>query len=87
MCCCFFWSKENHSIGEWFKKALWRYWRKSPFATIKMRSANCIKEAKGGYSNEVYRIQSGIANIILLLLRNIVGRYFTEKNVEKSAKF
>lgn len=43
---------ENHSLGEWFSKRLLSIMRtkRTPFAIIKMRSANCIKVAKGGHS-------------------------------------
>ena len=43
---------ENHSLGEWFSKRLLSIMRtkRTPFAIIKMRSANCTKVAKGGHS-------------------------------------
>ena len=43
---------ENHSLGEWFNKRLLSIMRtkRTPFAIIKMQSANCIKVAKGGHS-------------------------------------
>ena len=40
--------KENHSLGEWFKKAYGgENDKKTPFAIIKVRSANCTNDSKG----------------------------------------
>ena len=42
---------ENHSLGEWFKKAYGDEGdKKTPFVIIKVRSANCAKITKGGHS-------------------------------------
>ena len=51
-CCSSFLYNENHSLGEWFSKRLLSIMRtkRTPFAIIKMRSANCTKVAKGGHS-------------------------------------
>lgn len=39
---------ENHSLGEWFQKAYGDEGeRKTPFAIIEVRSANCTKDSKG----------------------------------------
>ena len=39
--------KENHSLGEWFKKAYGdENDKKTPFAIIEVRSANCTKNSK-----------------------------------------
>ena len=44
---CFFVS-QNHSLGEWYKKAYGdKEDRKTPFAIMKVRSANCTKNSKG----------------------------------------
>ena len=40
--------KENHSLGEWFKKAYGdENDKKTPFAIIEVRSANCTNNSKG----------------------------------------
>ena len=43
---------ENHSLGEWFKRRLMSIMekRKTPFAIMEVRSANCTRQAKGGHS-------------------------------------
>lgn len=39
---------ENHWLGQWFKRAKGdEEERKTPFAIIKMRSANCTTNSKG----------------------------------------
>ena len=40
--------KENHSLGEWFQKRLMPkdVQRKTPFARIRVRSANCTKKQR-----------------------------------------
>ena len=39
---------QNHSLGEWYKKAYGdKEDRKTPFAIMKVRSANCTKNSKG----------------------------------------
>ena len=45
---------ENHSLGEWFKRSLMAIMMitKTPFAKMKVRSANCTKKAKGGHPDE-----------------------------------
>ena len=45
---------ENHSLGEWFERSLMAIMMttKTPFAKIKVRSANCTKKAKGGHPDE-----------------------------------
>ena len=43
--------KQNHWLGQWFKKAYGdEEERKTPFVIIDVRSANCTKIAKGGHS-------------------------------------
>ena len=46
--------EENHTLGEWFKKKPYGDDAdiKTPFAIIKVRSANCTKNSKGRSSNE-----------------------------------
>ena len=40
--------KENHSLGEWFKKAYGdEKDKKTPFAIIEVRSADCTNDSKG----------------------------------------
>lgn len=44
---CFFLYPENHSLGEWFKRAYGdEDDRKTPFDIIEVRSANCTKNIK-----------------------------------------
>ena len=44
---CFLY-KENHSLGEWFKKAYGdENGERAPFAIIGVRSADCTKNSKG----------------------------------------
>ena len=38
---------KNHSLSEWFKKAYGDKQEKTPFAIMKVRSANCTKNSKG----------------------------------------
>ena len=44
---------QNHSLGEWYKKAYGDKQEKTPFAIMEVRSANCTKKriAKGGHSD------------------------------------
>ena len=43
-----FFVSQNHSLGEWYKKAYGdKEDRKTPFAIMKVRSANCTKNSKG----------------------------------------
>ena len=43
---------ENRRLGQWFKRSLMVMMKeKTPFAIIKVRSANCTKIAKGGHSD------------------------------------
>jgi len=47
----FFLYTENHSLGEWFKKAYGdEAEKRTPFARIRVRSANSTEKAKGGHS-------------------------------------
>ena len=46
--------KENHSLGEWFKRRLLPIMRtrKTPFARIEVRSGNCTKKQREVTQNE-----------------------------------
>ena len=46
--------KENHSLGEWFKRRLLPIMRtrKTPFARIEVRSGNCTKKQREVIQNE-----------------------------------
>ena len=46
--------KENHSLGEWFKRRLLPIMRtrKTPFASIEVRSGNCTKKQREVTQNE-----------------------------------
>ena len=50
----FFLYKENHSLGEWFKRRLLPIMRtrKTPFARIEVRSGNCTKKQREVTQNE-----------------------------------
>ena len=52
--CPFFLYKENHSLGEWFKRRLLPIMRtrKTPFARIEVRSGNCTKKQREVTQNE-----------------------------------
>ena len=52
--CPFLLYKENHSLGEWFKRRLLPIMRtrKTPFARIEVRSGNCTKKQREVTQNE-----------------------------------